>query len=65
VEHGRTLSVFAYTTGGRKLVFSFMSNNEDVKNHEVHDAIDALCEAMIQEFDEKKEEVVKQDVTKR
>ena len=65
VEHVRTLSGFAETLGGRRLVFSFMSNNEDVKNHEVHDAIDGLCAAMIQEFDEKKEEVVKEDVTKR
>ncbi|HTZ47909.1 MAG TPA: D-alanyl-D-alanine carboxypeptidase/D-alanyl-D-alanine-endopeptidase [Verrucomicrobiae bacterium] len=64
VEHVRTLSGFAETLGGRKLIFSFMSNNEDVKNHEVHDAMDALCAAMISEFDEKKE-VVKEDVTKR
>jgi D-alanyl-D-alanine carboxypeptidase/D-alanyl-D-alanine-endopeptidase (penicillin-binding protein 4) len=64
VEHVRTLSGFAETLGGRKLIFSFLSNNEDVKNHEVHDAMDALCAAMIQEVDEKKE-VVKEDVTKR
>ena len=55
VSHVRTLSGFAETPGGRKLIFSFLSNNEEVKNHEVHDAIDGLCQAMIEEFDEKKE----------
>jgi len=55
VSHVRTLSGFAETPGGRKLIFSFLSNNEEGKNHEVHDALDGLCLAMIEEFDEKKE----------
>jgi D-alanyl-D-alanine carboxypeptidase len=55
VSHVRTLSGYADTAGGRRLIFSFLSNNESVKNHEVHDAIDGLCAAMIEEFDEKKE----------
>jgi serine-type D-Ala-D-Ala carboxypeptidase/endopeptidase (penicillin-binding protein 4) len=59
VSHVRALSGFAETIGGRRLIFSFLSNNEQVKNHEVHDALDGLCQAMIEEFDEKKE-VVKQ-----
>jgi D-alanyl-D-alanine carboxypeptidase/D-alanyl-D-alanine-endopeptidase (penicillin-binding protein 4) len=59
VAHVRTLSGFAETVGGRRLIFSFMSNNQEGKSHEVHDALDGLCQAMIEEFDEKKE-VVKQ-----
>jgi len=55
VSHVRTLSGFAETPGGRKLIFSFLTNNEQGKNHEVPDAIDGLCQAMIEEFDEKKE----------
>jgi len=55
VAHVRTLSGYAETAGGRRLVFSFLSNNESVKGREVHDAIDGLCVAMIEEFDEKKE----------
>jgi D-alanyl-D-alanine carboxypeptidase/D-alanyl-D-alanine-endopeptidase (penicillin-binding protein 4) len=51
VAHVRTLSGYAETPGGRRLIFSFLSNNEFVKGHEVHDAIDGLCEAMIEEFD--------------
>ena len=54
VEHVRTLSGFAETPGGRRLIFSFMSNNENVKDHEVHDALDGLCIAMMEEFDVKK-----------
>jgi D-alanyl-D-alanine carboxypeptidase/D-alanyl-D-alanine-endopeptidase (penicillin-binding protein 4) len=53
VSHVRTLTGFAETAGGRKLIFSFLSNNEQVKNHEVHDALDGLCQAMIEEFDQK------------
>jgi serine-type D-Ala-D-Ala carboxypeptidase/endopeptidase (penicillin-binding protein 4) len=51
VAHVRTLSGYAETRGGRRLIFSFLSNNESVKGHEVHDALDGLCQAMIEEFD--------------
>jgi D-alanyl-D-alanine carboxypeptidase/D-alanyl-D-alanine-endopeptidase (penicillin-binding protein 4) len=50
VEHVRALSGFADTTGGRRLVFSFMTNNEYGKNHETTDAMNGLCLAMIEEF---------------
>jgi PBP4 family serine-type D-alanyl-D-alanine carboxypeptidase len=54
VTHVRTLSGFAETPGGRRLIFSFLSNNQAGKDHEVHDALDELCLAMIEEFDEKR-----------
>jgi serine-type D-Ala-D-Ala carboxypeptidase/endopeptidase (penicillin-binding protein 4) len=50
VEHVRALSGFADTAGGRRLAFSFMSNNEYGKNHETTDAMNGLCLAMIEEF---------------
>jgi D-alanyl-D-alanine carboxypeptidase/D-alanyl-D-alanine-endopeptidase (penicillin-binding protein 4) len=55
VSHVRTLSGYAETPGGRRLIFSFLSNNQFGKNHEVHDALDGLCLAMIEEFDQKTE----------
>jgi D-alanyl-D-alanine carboxypeptidase/D-alanyl-D-alanine-endopeptidase (penicillin-binding protein 4) len=51
VAHVRTLSGYAGTPGGRRLIFSFLSNNQYGKAHEVHDAIDELCLAMLQEFE--------------
>jgi D-alanyl-D-alanine carboxypeptidase len=51
LSHVRTLSGYADTPSGRRLIFSFLSNNQGGKNHETHDALDGLCEAMIQEFD--------------
>ena len=51
VEHVRTLSGFADTPGGRRLIFSFLSNNQGGKNHEAVDALNALCVAMLEEFD--------------
>jgi D-alanyl-D-alanine carboxypeptidase/D-alanyl-D-alanine-endopeptidase (penicillin-binding protein 4) len=51
VEHVRTRSGFAETPAGRRLIFSFLSNNQSGKNHEASDALDALCVAMIEEFD--------------
>jgi len=54
IAHVQTLSGYADTAGGRRLVFSFLSNNESVQNHEVHDALDGLCLAMLEEFDEKR-----------
>ena len=53
VEHVRTRSGFAETPAGRRLIFSFLSNNQNGKHHEASDALDALCVAMIEEFDPK------------
>jgi len=55
VTHVRTLSGFAETPGGRRLIFSILSNNQVGKSHEVHDTMDALCAAMMEEFDRKDE----------
>src|SRR5258708_1768180 len=38
VEHVRTLSGFAETPGGRRVIFSFLSNNQGGKSHEAADA---------------------------
>jgi D-alanyl-D-alanine carboxypeptidase/D-alanyl-D-alanine-endopeptidase (penicillin-binding protein 4) len=53
VEHVRTRSGFAETPAGRKLIFSFLGNNQGGKNHEATDVLDALCVAMLEEFDPK------------
>jgi D-alanyl-D-alanine carboxypeptidase/D-alanyl-D-alanine-endopeptidase (penicillin-binding protein 4) len=50
LEHVRTRSGYAETPGGRRLIFSFLSNNMAGKNHEATDALDGLCLAMIEEF---------------
>ena len=50
VEHVRTLSGFAETPGGRRLIFSFLSNNQGGKNREALDALTGLCVAMLEEF---------------
>lgn len=53
VEHVRTLSGFADTPGGRRLIFSFLGNNQAGKNHETADALTGLCVAMLEEFNVK------------
>jgi D-alanyl-D-alanine carboxypeptidase/D-alanyl-D-alanine-endopeptidase (penicillin-binding protein 4) len=50
VEHVKTLSGFAETEGGRRLIFSFLSNNQGGKNHEASDALTGLSVAMLEEF---------------
>jgi D-alanyl-D-alanine carboxypeptidase/D-alanyl-D-alanine-endopeptidase (penicillin-binding protein 4) len=51
VEHVRTRSGYAELPSGKRLVFSFLSNNMGSKGHEATDALDALSVAMIEEFD--------------
>jgi serine-type D-Ala-D-Ala carboxypeptidase/endopeptidase (penicillin-binding protein 4) len=51
VEHVRTLSGFAETLNGRRLIFSFLSNNQGGKGHEAADALTALSVAMLEEFE--------------
>jgi serine-type D-Ala-D-Ala carboxypeptidase/endopeptidase (penicillin-binding protein 4) len=50
VSHVRTLSGYADPPGARRLIFSFLSNNQGGKNHETHDTLEGLCEAMMEEF---------------
>jgi D-alanyl-D-alanine carboxypeptidase/D-alanyl-D-alanine-endopeptidase (penicillin-binding protein 4) len=51
VEHVRTRSGYAELPSGKRLVFSFMSNNMGSRSHEATDALDALSIAMMEEFD--------------
>lgn len=51
VEHVRTRSGYADLPNGRRLVFSFMSNNMGSKGHEATDALDSLSIAMLEEFE--------------
>ncbi len=51
VEHVRTRSGYADLSNGKRLVFSFLSNNMGSKGHEATDALDALSIAMMEEFD--------------
>src|SRR5262249_49177824 len=53
VTHVRATSGYAEAPGGRQLNFSVLSNYAGGKNREVHEAIDGLCLAMVEEFDEK------------
>lgn len=50
VEHVRALSGFAETLGGRRLIFSILSNNGSAKSQDATAAFDALCIAMVEEL---------------
>ena len=50
LEHVRTRSGYSELPNGRRLIFSFMSNNMGSKGHEATDALDALSAAMVEEF---------------
>ncbi len=50
LEHVRTRSGYAETASGRRLIFSFLGNNQAGKNHEATDVLDGLCVAMVEEW---------------
>jgi serine-type D-Ala-D-Ala carboxypeptidase/endopeptidase (penicillin-binding protein 4) len=50
LEHVRTRSGYAETASGKRLIFSFMGNNQAGKNHEATDILDALCVALVEEW---------------
>jgi D-alanyl-D-alanine carboxypeptidase/D-alanyl-D-alanine-endopeptidase (penicillin-binding protein 4) len=50
LEHVRTRSGYAETASGKRLIFSFMGNNQAGKNHEATDILDGLCVALVEEW---------------
>jgi serine-type D-Ala-D-Ala carboxypeptidase/endopeptidase (penicillin-binding protein 4) len=50
LEHVRTRAGYAETASGRRLIFSFMGNNQAGKNHEATDILDGLCIALVEEW---------------
>jgi len=52
VEHVRALSGFAEVGGGRRVVFSFLTNNHGGKNGEAAGELDGLAGAVVEEFGE-------------
>jgi D-alanyl-D-alanine carboxypeptidase/D-alanyl-D-alanine-endopeptidase (penicillin-binding protein 4) len=50
LEHVRTRSGYAETASGRRLIFSFLGNNQPGKSHEATDVLDGLCVALAEEW---------------
>jgi len=50
LEHVRTRSGYAETASGKRLIFSFMGDNQAGKNHEATDVLDGLCVALVEEW---------------
>jgi serine-type D-Ala-D-Ala carboxypeptidase/endopeptidase (penicillin-binding protein 4) len=50
VSHVRALSGYADTASGRRLIFSFLSNNNNASGQDIREAIDRLSLAMVEEF---------------
>ncbi len=49
-DHAKTLSGFAETLNGRRLIFSFLGNNQTSNSSESQDVLDGVCVAMIEEL---------------
>jgi len=50
LEHVRTRSGYAETASGRRIIFSFLGNNQPGKGHEATDVLDGLCVALVEEW---------------
>jgi len=51
LEHVRTRSGYAETASGKRIIFSFMGNNQAGKSHEATDVLDGLCVALVEAWD--------------
>jgi D-alanyl-D-alanine carboxypeptidase/D-alanyl-D-alanine-endopeptidase (penicillin-binding protein 4) len=49
LDHVKSLSGYATTVTGDRVVFSIFANNFDVPGHRAQDTIDAIVEAVIQD----------------
>ncbi len=49
LDHVKSLSGYAATVSGDRVVFSIFANNFDVAGHRAQDAIDAIIEAVVQD----------------
>jgi serine-type D-Ala-D-Ala carboxypeptidase/endopeptidase (penicillin-binding protein 4) len=49
-DHAKTLSGFAEMPNGRRLIFSFLGNNQIPANGASGDVLESLCEAMVETF---------------
>jgi D-alanyl-D-alanine carboxypeptidase/D-alanyl-D-alanine-endopeptidase (penicillin-binding protein 4) len=49
LDHVKSLSGYATTVSGDRVVFSIFANNFDAPGHRAQDAIDAIIEAVVQD----------------
>jgi D-alanyl-D-alanine carboxypeptidase/D-alanyl-D-alanine-endopeptidase (penicillin-binding protein 4) len=49
LDHVKSLSGYATTVSGDRVVFSIFANNFDVPGHKAQDAIDAIVEAVVKD----------------
>jgi D-alanyl-D-alanine carboxypeptidase/D-alanyl-D-alanine-endopeptidase (penicillin-binding protein 4) len=50
IGHGNTLSGYATTVHGERLLFSILGNNNNLHAQDANKVIDAICEAMVEEL---------------
>ncbi len=50
IGHGNTLSGYATTVGGERLLFSILGNNNNLHAQDANKVIDAICVAMVEEL---------------
>jgi D-alanyl-D-alanine carboxypeptidase/D-alanyl-D-alanine-endopeptidase (penicillin-binding protein 4) len=51
IGHGNTLSGYATTVHGARLVFSILGNNNNLHAQDANRVIDAICVAMVEELE--------------
>ena len=54
IGHGNTLSGYATTVRGERILFSILGNNNDLYAQDANKVLDAICVAMVEELGEEK-----------